>query len=67
MKGPKAEEELDQAKGTLTKLGGSLYSTRTESLPLVGEGRTLIRVTKTRTTSPIYPRKAGVPERQPLT
>ena len=67
MKGPKAEEELEQAKGALTKLGGSLYSTRTESLPLVGEGRTLIRVTKTRTTSTIYPRKAGVPERQPLT
>jgi len=66
MKGPKAEEELAQAQVAIGKVGGIVVSLVTEPLPLVGELRTLITITKKKPTPAIYPRKAGIPERQPL-
>lgn len=66
MKGPKAEEELFLAQTAIKKLGGFIISITTEPLPLVGEVRTLIRIGKKSPTALIYPRKAGIPERQPL-
>ena len=66
MKGPKASEELLLAQGAISKLGGVLVSVETQELPLVGEVRTLIRISKNKTTAAAYPRKAGIPERQPL-
>jgi 16S rRNA (guanine527-N7)-methyltransferase len=66
MKGPKAEDELRLAKGAISKLGGFLISAETQSLPLVGETRTLITIGKKHATAAVYPRKAGIPERQPL-
>lgn len=66
MKGPKASKELILAKGAISKLGGVLVSVETQELPLVGEVRTLIRISKNKTTAAAYPRKAGIPERQPL-
>ena len=66
MKGPKASEELILAQGAISKLGGVLVSVETQELPLVGEVRTLIRISKNKTTAAAYPRKAGIPERQPL-
>jgi 16S rRNA (guanine527-N7)-methyltransferase len=66
MKGPKAGEELSQARGAIAKLGGVVVSSVTESLPLLTEQRTVVTVGKIRRTPAIYPRKAGIPERQPL-
>lgn len=66
MKGPKAKEELTMAQGAIRKLGGFVISTATDPLPLVGEVRTLIRIGKKYPMADIYPRKAGVPARQPL-
>jgi len=66
MKGPKAEEEILQAHIAVTKLGGVVSSATVWSLPLVGEHRTVISIKKTKPTVALYPRKAGMPEKQPL-
>lgn len=67
MKGPKACDELLLSQGAINKLGGFVLSTEIAPLPLAEEIRTLIRIGKNRSTPAIYPRKAGIPERQPLT
>jgi 16S rRNA (guanine527-N7)-methyltransferase len=66
MKGPKADEEILQAQVAIQKLGSEISSIVDTPLTLVGESRTLISIRKIRPTKPIYPRKAGTPERQPL-
>ena len=66
MKGPKAEEELSLAQRAIKTLGGAVVSSVSEPLAFVGEERTLIKIAKKRSTAAIYPRKAGIPARQPL-
>jgi len=66
MKGPKACDEILVSQGAINKLGGFVLSTEIAPLPLAEEIRTLIRIGKNRLTPAIYPRKAGIPERQPL-
>jgi len=66
MKGPKADDEIEAAQGALKELGGVVLSTVANQLPIIGEFRTLIVVKKMKPTKAIYPRKAGIPERQPL-
>lgn len=66
MKGPKAEEEIIQATVAIRRLGGVLLGSETQNLPLVNEKRCLIRIAKQMTTPQLYPRKAGIPERDPL-
>jgi 16S rRNA (guanine527-N7)-methyltransferase len=66
MKGPKAEEELSLAHRAIKTLGGVVVSSVSTPLTLVGEERTLIIIGKKRATAAIYPRKAGIPEREPL-
>jgi 16S rRNA (guanine527-N7)-methyltransferase len=67
MKGLKADEELSQALGAIGKLGGYFVSIVKQPLPLVEEVRSLILIGKNMPTSALYPRKPGIPERQPLT
>jgi len=66
MKGPKAVDEVELARMSIQKLGGTILSSDSGPLPLVGEIRTLIRIKKIKATPSAYPRKAGTPERQPL-
>ena len=66
MKGPAVEEELGQAITAISILGGSVHSIREYVLPLDADRRTLIRIDKNKTTPRQYPRKAGVPQKQPL-
>ncbi len=65
-KGPDVEEELEEAKRALRLLGGEVEAVHKFTLPHGGEARTLIFVKKKGKTPAQYPRKAGVPERDPL-
>jgi len=65
-KGPDVEEELEEAKRALKLLGGEVESVHKFTLPRGGEARTLIFIKKKKKTPAIYPRKAGMPERDPL-
>ena len=61
-----ADEEIDQAKKAIHILGGKLENNYSFTLPGTDMGRTLILIRKIRNTPRIYPRKAGLPGKQPL-
>ena len=65
-KSEKAAEELSDAKGAIHLLGGKLISTNEFVLPETDIQRTICIVDKIEPTSKKYPRKAGVPSKQPL-
>ena len=65
-KSEKAEEELSGAKGAIHLLGGKLESANEFLLPRSDVSRTICIVKKVEPTSRKYPRKAGVPSKQPL-
>ena len=65
-KSEKAEDELADAKGAIHLLGGKLESVNEFLLPVTDVSRTICVVKKVEPTSKKYPRKAGVPSRQPL-
>lgn len=58
------EEELEKAKPAIKKLG--CKTGRVERFSLGDAGRSLIFIERTEKLSKKYPRKAGVPSRQPL-
>ncbi len=61
-----AEEELRAAETAVRLLGGIVEETVAFSLPGTGAERCLIKIKKKRPTPDKYPRKAGVPGREPL-
>lgn len=65
-KGPRVGEELSGLQGALEALGGTLLGVETFSLPLTEERRSLVLLGKARPTPIRYPRRPGVPERNPL-
>lgn len=65
-KSEKASEELSKAKGAIHLLGGKLISSNEFSLPDSDINRTICIVNKVEPTSKKYPRKAGVPLKNPL-
>ncbi len=65
-KSEKAHEELKDAKGAIHLLGGKLVSADEFLLPYSDVSRTICIVEKKENTSKKYPRKAGVPSKQPL-
>lgn len=65
-KSGKVEEELKQAEGAVKKLGGELYPVVTHILPGTDVERTFIPVKKVAVTGKRYPRKAGLPSKEPL-
>ena len=65
-KSGKAEEEIRQAKGAWKLLGGKLEDTVEFSLPGSDMERSLIRVRKVEGTNKKYPRKVGIPGKEPL-
>ena len=66
LKGPKAEDELDDGKKALEVLGGKLIKDEELTLPASEEERTLVLVQKVKSTPKKYPRPAGTPRRKPI-
>ena len=66
MKGRTAQAEADDSARALSVLGGQLKSIETFQLPGVNEPHYLVIAEKIEYTSTVYPRKPGVPTRQPL-
>lgn len=66
MKGPDAEEEIRQSERSLRELKGELTAVHKFQLPLEEADRHLVEIRKRQPTPAKYPRKAGIPAKQPL-
>ncbi len=66
MKGSSGKEELDEADYSINVLKGKLKDVHAFKLPIEEAERTLIVIGKTAATPKAYPRKAGLPLKQPL-
>ena len=66
MKGSKAEEEIEQAKYAIKELGGKIELIDEFYLPGTDMKRTIIIIKKIDSTPKKYPRKAGIPSKNPL-
>lgn len=65
-KSGKIEEELIQAKGAVKLLGGKVEDVVALVLPKTEAERTFVIIRKIEATSKTYPRKAGLPGKEPL-
>ena len=61
-----SDEEIEQSKKALDILGGKIEKVDKFVLPGSDMGRTLVMVEKVKNTPRKYPRKAGVPSKEPL-
>ena len=66
MKGANIEEELEEAKKAIDVLGGKVEIVDKMCLPESNMERNIIVINKVRTTPSKYPRKAGIPSKQPI-
>ena len=66
LKGPSTEVEVKNAIPAIKKLGGEIKKSVLLKLPLSGEGRTLITIRKVLKTPKGYPRRIGIPTKNPL-
>ncbi len=60
------ESEIGPAQSAIKKLGGSLAKVIGLELPIIKDNRNLVIIEKVAPTPPQYPRKAGVPSKNPL-
>ena len=60
------EEELNASKRAVTVLGGSLEDTVKFQLPGTEISRAFVKVRKKKSTAKKYPRKAGMPGKEPI-
>lgn len=60
------EDELNASKKAVNVLGGSLEDTVKFQLPGTGIGRSFVKVKKNKNTAKKYPRKAGLPGKEPI-
>ena len=65
-KSGKIDEELGAAKHAIFLLGGSVKEVNTFLLPGTDVERSLVKIAKNNGTSKKYPRKAGLPSKEPL-
>ncbi|MBR0351533.1 MAG: 16S rRNA (guanine(527)-N(7))-methyltransferase RsmG, partial [Clostridia bacterium] len=65
-KGPDIEEEINNAKKAISILGGTITNVHTFDLPNSDIGRTVVEIEKSKSTDKRYPRKAGVPSKEPI-
>ena len=65
-KGESGPAEAQAAERAMQMLGGKLKQVMQVNLPRVADDRFLILVEKTAATPPKYPRKPGIPAKQPL-
>lgn len=66
MKGSNIEEELKTAKNAIKELGGEIEKVINFKLPDSDNERNIIIIKKVRNTKNKYPRKAGMPSKEPL-
>lgn len=65
-KGGDSDEEVVRSENAITLLGGEIENTDRFFLPDTDMGRTLIKIRKRKSTPNKYPRKAGIPSKEPL-
>lgn len=65
-KGPITEEELQAGHLAAQEVGGKIIEIDAFELPIVGDARTQVVIEKIRHTPHQYPRREGVPNKQPL-
>lgn len=66
LKAAKSDEELQEAKPAISQLGGKFIEEKTMALPLSGDERHLLVIQKKKVTPKKYPRKPGLPNKQPI-
>ena len=66
MKGNVIEEELNNSKNAINILGGKVIKTDKFNLPDTDIERNIIIIEKQKSTPNKYPRKAGIPSKEPL-
>ena len=66
MKGSNCDEEIEIAKNAITILGGKVEKIEKFSLPNSDNNRTILIIKKLKKTGRQYPRKAGIPTKNPL-
>ena len=66
MRGTAAYEETNSAANAIELLGGELFTIEELRLPTLDNPRYLVAVDKIRPTPRRYPRRAGLPEREPI-
>lgn len=66
MKGAQTDEELMEANTAINLLGGSLEGIPTFTLPKENSERSIVIINKKRKTPNKYPRKAGLPNKDPI-
>ncbi|WP_152657459.1 16S rRNA (guanine(527)-N(7))-methyltransferase RsmG [Oceanobacillus sp. CFH 90083] len=66
MKGSQANEELEIGKAAIELLGGEVESMNTFTLSQDAGERSIIKIAKKRKTPKKYPRKAGLPNKEPI-
>jgi 16S rRNA (guanine527-N7)-methyltransferase len=67
MKGLEIEEELDRAQTAIEILGGSLPEVTQVRVPQTEILRSIVQIKKIHPTPDRYPRRAGIPEKRPIT
>lgn len=66
LKAAKSDEELTEAKPAIALLGGKFIEERAIPLPITGDERHIIVIEKKKETPKKYPRKPGLPNKQPI-
>lgn len=66
MKASDASEEINNAKKAINVLGGAIENVEEFTLPESDIGRTIVTIRKERCTPSRYPRKAGLPSKEPI-
>lgn len=66
LKASKSEEELNEAKPAIALLGGKVQEERSFELPITQDERHIIVIQKKKETPKKYPRKPGLPNKQPI-
>ncbi|MHC5228375.1 16S rRNA (guanine(527)-N(7))-methyltransferase RsmG [Enterococcus sp. LJL99] len=66
LKASKSEEELNEAKPAIALLGGKFQEERSFELPITQDERHIIVIQKKKETPKKYPRKPGLPNKQPI-
>jgi 16S rRNA (guanine527-N7)-methyltransferase len=67
LKARQTETELSGARAALRILGGEVAALKPVRLPALADERVVVYIRKLRPTAVNYPRKAGLPEKKPLT
>lgn len=66
LKGAKYQEEITAAGKALSVLGGKLIEAKKVELPGLNDGRAVVTIKKVKASPKAYPRKAGLPDKNPL-